>query len=469
MKRGLAFGLLLLLALLSACGGGAPTPEEQALALDVSYGARGVAIAPAAGDPGGGDAPYTLSVSDGEAFVAGRGCRNPAPSCSSENDWLAAAWRFDASGRPDANFASSGVFVSADPAGGTMLSVIFDAVAAAGGYRLAGVAVNAAGDLDAVLWALRSGGSPDPAFYGGAPALVSDWAAAGAHDLASAMLAGPGHTWLAGGVRAGTYYDVAVWKVKDDGSPDTAFDGDGVWTFNTATGNDWAQAIARDGEGRLWLAGATTGTGGSLPAVWQVDPAGGLVAGFGQNGWVELPLLGGDQGVALKLAPDGEGAVVLGCLSGAFTTAAGAGPLGLAQVAGGRLALWRLGADGALDTGFGDGGALLLPGETVCDTFRNPVALAVDEDGNYWVAGGVTSERGDLDMAVWRVLADGSLDPHFCGGDACTFDNAAGGYGDDWGSAIALDGEDVYVAGWSWNGARRATVVWKLNIVEVTP
>ncbi len=90
------------------------------------------------------------------------------------------------------------------------------------------------------------------------------------------------------------------------------------------------------------------------------------------------------------------------------------------------------------------------------------------EAGFTWLAGGVTSDAGDLDMAVWRLLPSGELDPHFCGGGPCTFDNAAGGYGDDWGTALVLTQNAVYVGGWSWDGTSRDAVVWKLGLVDTS-
>jgi len=125
--------------------------------------------------------------------------------------------------------------------------------------------------------------------------------------------------------------------------------------------------------------------------------------------------------------------------------------------------------DGTLAPEFGSNGLRVLEGTSPANYHDGLVDLAVDEQGRYWLVGGVTSDAGDLDMAVWRLLPSGELDPHFCGGGPCTFDNAAGGYGDDWGTAIALAEGTVYVGGWSWNGVRRAAVVWKLDLVDVAP
>ncbi|WP_456446787.1 hypothetical protein [Oceanithermus sp.] len=409
-------------------------------------------------------------MSESGVFLAGRGCRSSSGDCQAEADWLAAAWKFDTEGRPDVSFDGDGVYTSADPAGGTQLSTVFDAEATAGGYRMAGVALNAAPDLDAVIWALRPDGTPDPALYGGGPSVVADWAGAGSNDYVHALRTATGYTWLAGGVMsAGGTYDVAVWKVRDDGSPDAGFDGDGIWTFATGTQNDWADDLTLDDEGNLWLAG-TVKDADFLPAAWKLDPNSGLVTGFGQGGWVTLPLLGGGTGMAYKILVGDTKASILGCVSGTFSTTAGVTPLAVAQNGtGGRLVVWRLEADGALDADFGADGAVTLPGEAACDPYAQPAAMALDDQGRYWIAGGVKSERGDYDLAVWRVLPSGELDPHFCGGGPCTFDNAAGGYGDDWGTAIALAEGAVYVGGWSWNGVRRAAVVWKLDLVDVAP
>jgi len=132
------------------------------LASDLDYGARGVSVAPPADDPAGGEIPFALVVEEGRTLIAGDGCRIADSDCSVYDNWLAAAWKFDAAGRPDTDFASGGVFTSVNPAGGSQLSAIFDAEATPGGFRMAGVALNANPDLEGILWALKPDGTLNP-------------------------------------------------------------------------------------------------------------------------------------------------------------------------------------------------------------------------------------------------------------------------------------------------------------------
>src|SRR5262245_11684431 len=80
------------------------------------------------------------------------------------------------------------------------------------------------------------------------------------------------------------------------------------------------------------------------------------------------------------------------------------------------VAVWRLNQDGTLDTTFGTGGAavLALPGEQQAN------AVAVQKDGRIVVAG-YTEESNDRNFLVARFDSNGAVDTSFGGTGFVTF------------------------------------------------
>ena len=95
------------------------------------------------------------------------------------------------------------------------------------------------------------------------------------------------------------------------------------------------------------------------------------------------------------------------------------------------------------------------------DDFGN--AVAVDSQGRILSAGSSTNNAGNTDMAVWRFNGDGTLDTTFNGTGIVVHDNAAGGAGDDSGNAVVVDSLDrILVTGSSTTSAgTRNMVIWR--------
>ncbi|GEM89941.1 hypothetical protein [Oceanithermus desulfurans] len=433
------------LLILAACS---VPPPKVALEPDAGFGSGGVAAAPDAGPPGSGDVAYRLLRTNDRFLLVGHGCATARALCgiSDQSNWTATAWGFDPGGTPDAGFGTGGVFRDGDAAGGNSTNVAFGAALTDAGPVLAGGGLNASGDLDAVLWALDDAGQLDTARFGAGKALLGDLTAAGAHDFVEAVRAGTGRFWLAGGIQdpAVGHYQPAVWAVGSDGSPDAAFDGDGVFvagTSDTAWFNDLDLT-----QGAPVAVGAEL-QGSARPIAMKVRPEGGLDPDFGTGGRVDLPLGGYSTGEALAVQVADDAIVVAGYVDDGD----------------GHVALWRLSPEGAVETDFGDGGLLVLDGRSPANYYDARVGLVL-EGHRYWVVAGLENSSGDLDMAIWRVLPSGEPDPDFCGGGPCTFAGIAGGNGDDWGNDLLLDGNTVYVGGWSWSGGDRDAVIWKLDV-----
>ncbi len=204
--------------------------------------------------------------------------------------------------------------------------------------------------------------------------------------------------------------DFALARYNADGSVDLTFGSAGrvVTDFD---GDDTAFALAVQPDGKIVVAGVSTGGGTMDFALARYDSDGTLDATFGSGGRVVTDLGGQDEAFALVVQPDGR------LVATGASTAAGSLDFALA----------RYNTDGTLDATFGAAGQVVtdfgpafvgsdpsncaLP---IADFHGTDVAfaLALQLDGKL-VAAGVSTG----DFALARYNADGSLDTTFgtCG------------------------------------------------------
>jgi len=263
-----------------------------------------------------------------------------------------------------------------------------------------------------------------------------------------------------------------------DGSGSTDPDGDALsyaWSFvskpagSNAALNDntlVGPAFAADRGGRYVLQLVVNdGTIDSRPdTVEIVSRARGMLDAndfAAPDGFVVLDTAGGDDDFGFASAVDPAGNLYV---AGYSVTLNGDAD----------LAVWKFTDTGAPDTTFGVGGVFLYDrGAVPAVGFADDIgsAIAVDAAGLIYVAGSSVNDNGDADMALWRVLPDGSgLDPGFAGG--VIFDHgAAGGNGNDFGQGLALDGAGrIYVAGSSVNASGDGDmVIWAYRTTDGLP
>lgn len=259
-----------------------------------------------------------------------------------------------------------------------------------------------------------------------------------------------------------TNRDLVVLRYLPDGTPDPSFGTAGRVTHAGAAGgqDDWdkGEAVAIDALGRIVVCGRSynLGTpGDSDLAVWRFLDNGSLDLSFNGRGFFTQDSAAGgggwDSGQALAI--DALGRVVVAGYSSL--------PLQSGQVIRDRqAAVWRLGADGTLDAGFGQGGVRVLTSSSSGEA----AGVAVDAQGRVLVAGQVDSGARQ-DVALWRLDAAGGLDQTFGFGGRATHHDAAGGGGADAGLALALDLQGrALVAGRSVaRGGGTAMVVWRFD------
>ena len=179
------------------------------------------------------------------------------------------------------------------------------------------------------------------------------------------------------------------------GSLDTSFAG-GIVDTPIGTGEDYAQAMAVQADGRIVVAGSTTTTQGTDIALVRYQRDGAIDMSFGTGGKVVTPVgSGSDEAYAVALQADGKIVVAGGSHQGA---------------SGIDFVLLRYNADGSLDAGFGTGGK-------VTTSFGNQTdrayAVLIQSDNRIVVGGETTQGASGVDFALARYLSDGSLDASF--------------------------------------------------------
>jgi uncharacterized delta-60 repeat protein len=204
--------------------------------------------------------------------------------------------------------------------------------------------------------------------------------------------------------------NAVVARLKADGSLDTAFgtgvgDGtpDGVVGVSFGNGNDVANSVALQSDGKIVLVGTTTATDDSTNiAVARLNDDGTLDSAFGADtldgtpdGVVGLSLgTGNDVGTAIVVQADGK------ILVAGYTTPANETT---------NAAVVRLLSDGKLDTAFGQGNADGSPDgvTTISLGIGNDFAyaMALTADGKILVAGDRVHDNSS-DIWVARLLAN---------------------------------------------------------------
>jgi len=237
-------------------------------------------------------------------------------------------------------------------------------------------------------------------------------------------------------VAAATQVSVVVARLLPDGSLDTAFNGSGYTVFDPAGGTNIAIAtdVIVQPDGTVVVAGAadvgTAPTRNYDMFAARLLSNGSLDSTFGSAG---VRLVGFDQGgangdIAAALAPVPGGGLIL---VGSANTASN----------GTDVALARLHGNGDLVPEFGTGGRALIGFDGGDDLGDLASAVALDDAGNFILAGEVAVAAANRDLAVLRVTDAGALDAGFASGGWHVFGiDTAPGQNTEFAQAVVLDG-----------------------------
>ena len=332
-----------------------------------------------------------------------------------------AAARYDSAGALDPTFDTDGK-VSTDFGGHDLGYAI--ALQSNGRVVVGGVS-NAGGTNDFALVRYMPDGTPDTTFDLDGR-VVTDFA--GVQDEIRALaIQDNGRIVAVGSTGSPPGQDMAIVRYLPDGSLDTEFDTDGKVTAALGASQDVALAVAIDANQKIVVAGYSTVGSYHQVAVLRYDPDGSLDTTFNGTGWVLTDVsFGNDVAQAIVIQPDGRivvgggmGAPDFGVvrynddgtldtsfnLTGMVQTSVSAGVdtcFGLALqsngrivaagFAGGDFGLVRYEPDGTLDATMGGvGGRITTEFGAPYDSGRGVILQA---DGKIVVAGnGMTTEH----------------------------------------------------------------------------
>ncbi|HSC85657.1 MAG TPA: delta-60 repeat domain-containing protein, partial [Polyangiaceae bacterium] len=213
----------------------------------------------------------------------------------------------------------------------------------------------------------------------------------------AAAVAANGKILLAGSA-AENLGDFALVRLERDGTIDTSFGEGGKVMTSLGSGSDVARAIAIQKDGKIVVAGSSTGEGGADDfAVVRYLEDGSLDPSFGDEGQVVVPL-SADADVAYAVLVQEDGKLVLGGSANQGSTTSGVD-----------FALLRLNSDGSVDEEFGSEGSVLTPiaSDAGTDAVYALTSQIVDGTEHLLAAG------GEGDFALARYTSAGELDSSF--------------------------------------------------------
>nr|MCE2680761.1 DUF4347 domain-containing protein [Burkholderiales bacterium] len=254
------------------------------------------------------------------------------------------------------------------------------------------------------------------------------------NDIANGMwLLSDGRFFLAGQSSNGSNNDFALAKYNLDGTADSTFSFDGKTTDNNGTGDDIAQALAVQSDGKVLLVGSST-VGSSIDfSLIRYLSDGSLDTSFSGDGKATntFGVTGTDIAYAVALQSDGK-AVVAGVTNNGSNN---------------DFALARYNTNGSLDTTFSGDGKHSFDFLSTGDV---PYAVAIQSDGKILLAGQSISGTNS-DFGIARVTTAGVLDTTFSGDGKQT---TAVGSGEDVARSMLLQSDGkILVSGWSSNGS----------------
>ena len=233
-----------------------------------------------------------------------------------------------------------------------------------------------------------------------------------------------------------------------NGSLDSTFDADGIVTTEISGGNNIAQAVAVQTDGKLIVAGYNRNATDNDFAVARYNPNGTLDNSFDTDGIVITPIGAASEDEAFAVAIQTDGKILLAgqTFNGANTD----------------IAIVRYNPNGSLDSTFDGDGIVTTVIGAGSELARN---IAVQTDGKIVVAG-QTFNGINNDIAVVRYNANGSLDTTFDGnsGIGNGIVTTAIGSGNDFGYAVAIQTNNkIVVAGYFFNGTNNDAVILRYD------
>jgi uncharacterized delta-60 repeat protein len=265
----------------------------------------------------------------------------------------------------------------------------------------------------------------------------------GHFDTAEDVLVQPdGRVVVVGETLTGAAFDHAdfgVARYTGGGHPDTGFSGDGRTRTDFGGFGDVANAVARQADGKLVVAGsASLASGRNRFAAARYTAGGALDPSFSGDGKVATAFDGYQDASARDVAVQADGRIVVAGGATSFPPAASRGVPGAQS----DFALARYLPGGGLDTSFGAGGKVTTDFAGSWDSASTVLVLP---SGKILVAGYSQTAGGDERVAVVRYRSNGVRDTTFSG-DGRVAVNMVPGQSEG-AVGIALRSDGTYVVG----------------------
>ena len=300
----------------------------------------------------------------------------------------------------------------------------------------AGYSTGTSGNSDFSLIRLNTSGSLDTSFDGDGKVIVP---VGTSYDTGNSVaLQSDGKIVLAGySTGTSNSQDFSLIRLNTSGSLDTSFDGDGRVIVPVDTYSVVGNSVALQSDGKIVLAGYGTDASGNTDFILiRLNTSGSLDTSFDGDGRVIVPV-GTSTDVCTSVALQSDGKIVLAGYSVDASSNAD-------------FSLIRLNTDGSLDTSFDGDGKVIVPVGTFYDVCTS---VALQSDGKIVLAGYSTSTSGNFNFSLIRLNANGSLDTSF-DGDGKVIVPVGTSY--DTGNSVALQSDGkIVLAGYSL-GKRRS-------------
>ncbi len=221
--------------------------------------------------------------------------------------------------------------------------------------------------------------------------------------------------------------DIIVVRYNSNGTLDTTFDSDGVFTYAPTTSDDVANGVAIQSDGKIVVVGYRyVGAANNDVLVFRLNTDGSYDTSFDSDGILSFEIAGGgtdDNGLGVAIQSDGK-IVIAG-----ETVSAGDR----------KMALARLNSDGSLDTTFDSDGKVVLGNN------GRARKVQVLSNGNIWIVGGTTS------YVLARLTSAGALDTSFDSDGFVSTEVGSGGDEIPRGFVVQSDGK-IVLAGGAFDG-----------------
>lgn len=245
-------------------------------------------------------------------------------------------------------------------------------------------------------------------------------------------------TVLAAGDNVGNNLEIDTLRYNAGADPvpgqlDPDFSGDGIQTSPIGSGDDIGRSIVVQNDGKFVVAGSSFNGTDTDFALTRYNPDGTLDTTFSGDGKVTTHIGSyADDAYAVALQTDGKIVVVGNAGSAADVD----------------MAVARFLPDGTLDTTFdGDGRKMIH-----IDSHDRAFAVAIQTDGKILLAGSYTPGGIQRDVAVVRLLANGSMDTSFDGDGVAITPIYPGERDEAVGMEMQADGK-ILVAAYASNGS----------------